>query len=109
MPLRELRSGVKTITVWLDQICINQGDEDEKEQQVKLMARIYSQARQVIGWLGESTPPFSLALKAFQALGLSTISYSIERHRKRQNITEIAESNGQAKYTGHLIYGGCKS
>jgi hypothetical protein len=39
--LQELGSDTKNITVWVDQICINQDDEDEKGQQVRLMAKIY--------------------------------------------------------------------
>jgi hypothetical protein len=39
-------------TVWVDAICINQEDEREKAQQVRLMGLIYWEATQVIVWLG---------------------------------------------------------
>ena len=38
--------------LWIDQICINQGDNHEKSEQVKMMPRIYSMAKQVLVWLG---------------------------------------------------------
>jgi tetratricopeptide (TPR) repeat protein len=38
--------------VWADAICINQEDTEEKSEQVKLMALIYSRASQVVIWLG---------------------------------------------------------
>jgi len=38
---------------WIDQICINQADENEKAQQVASMSAIYSQASCVWIWLGE--------------------------------------------------------
>lgn len=39
--------------LWVDAICINQRDGFEKNHQVALMSRIYSQAEQTIAWLGE--------------------------------------------------------
>jgi hypothetical protein len=38
--------------VWVDMICINQGDITEVSNQVKLMGSIYSQAIRTIIWLG---------------------------------------------------------
>ncbi|KAK7210208.1 hypothetical protein V2G26_017386 [Clonostachys chloroleuca] len=39
-------------TLWIDQICINQHDVMEKQRQVSLMGKIYSNARSVITYLG---------------------------------------------------------
>jgi hypothetical protein len=38
---------------WVDAICINQRNSEERTQQVRLMAKIYSKAHRVIVWLGE--------------------------------------------------------
>jgi hypothetical protein len=38
--------------LWIDAICINQRDMDEKSTQVSMMGRIYSQTQKVIIWLG---------------------------------------------------------
>ena len=40
------------ICVWIDAICINQNDIPERNQQVAMMDRIYSEATQVLVWLG---------------------------------------------------------
>lgn len=40
--------------VWVDAICINQEDREERKQQVQSMAMIYSMASRVIVWLGEA-------------------------------------------------------
>ena len=40
-------------TLWVDAICINQEDEDEKNTHIPLMRAIYAQADRVIVWLGE--------------------------------------------------------
>lgn len=41
--------------IWIDAICINQTDTDEKAVQVPLMSRIYSCAYRVVAWLGQAT------------------------------------------------------
>lgn len=52
--LRQLRSscGSASLTIWIDQICIDQSNDREKSAQVELMRKIYSLAQRVIIWLG---------------------------------------------------------
>ncbi|KZM20903.1 hypothetical protein ST47_g7943 [Ascochyta rabiei] len=42
------------IPYWIDAICINQADDEEKTLQIKLMNTIYRQADKVLVWLGEA-------------------------------------------------------
>ena len=51
--LRRFRHPSSTRTLWVDSICINQKDDDERSQQVRLMGRIYRKASAVLIWLGE--------------------------------------------------------
>jgi heterokaryon incompatibility protein (HET) len=51
--LRRLRSYQDSRTLWVDAICINQEDREEKTQQVMLMRHIYSSAKSVQVYLGE--------------------------------------------------------
>ncbi|GAB1311505.1 hypothetical protein MFIFM68171_01715 [Madurella fahalii] len=53
--LRHLRSpeAGRCMTFWIDAICINQADLDERSQQVAIMRDIYASAERVIIWLGE--------------------------------------------------------
>ncbi|KAI8717958.1 HET domain-containing protein [Fusarium sp. LHS14.1] len=53
------------IRIRIDQICINQNDNTEKEHQVQLMSKIYSQARLVVGWLGDEADDSDLAMASF--------------------------------------------
>lgn len=45
-------------TIWVDAICINQNDAQERGHQVTLMSAIYMTARQVVVWLGEAPSQF---------------------------------------------------
>lgn len=52
--LRQLRMRDRTLVLWVDALCINQEDKQEKNHQVSRMAEIYSRASNVCIWLGES-------------------------------------------------------
>ena len=54
--LRHLRAsaGSDSIVLWVDAVCINQNDLDERNQQVAMMRDIYASATQVTIWLGEA-------------------------------------------------------
>ncbi|KAI0445237.1 heterokaryon incompatibility protein-domain-containing protein [Xylaria telfairii] len=41
--------------IFADQICINQADDIEKIQQVRLMGEVYSRSARTVVWLGEDT------------------------------------------------------
>ncbi|KAK8029312.1 HET-domain-containing protein [Apiospora marii] len=60
--LRQLRLPDKPRRLWIDQLCINQNDRDEKTHQVGLMARIYSEASMVHIWLGVADRATAAAL-----------------------------------------------
>lgn len=52
--LRGLRFEDRPRRLWIDQICINQWDEDDKVRQIGIMAEIYSHASRVLIWLGDA-------------------------------------------------------
>ena len=49
-------------TLWVDAICINQGDVNERNHQVAQMQEIYSGAQEVIVWLGPADSTIKLAI-----------------------------------------------
>ncbi|KAI0517979.1 heterokaryon incompatibility protein-domain-containing protein [Xylaria bambusicola] len=59
--LRALRKSKKTRVLWVDAICINQQDIDEKNVQVGRMHLIYPRAYRVLAWLGPSDPNVEVA------------------------------------------------
>jgi hypothetical protein len=52
--LKNFRHPTDSVMLWVDQICINQGDLEEKKQQIPLMSRIYTRAFNTVVWLGEA-------------------------------------------------------
>ncbi|GKZ34350.1 hypothetical protein AbraIFM66950_004581 [Aspergillus brasiliensis] len=48
--------------IWVDAICINQCDVDEKNTQVPLMATLYATADRVVAMIGDATPEIELAV-----------------------------------------------
>jgi hypothetical protein len=61
--LRSLRLKDGEIVLWVDAICINQDNEEEKKLQVAKMAQIYSMAERVCIWLGPSDKRSENAMK----------------------------------------------
>ena len=50
--LRYLRCESQPVTLWVDAVCINQANNEEKSQQVRLMAEIFEKCQEVFIWLG---------------------------------------------------------
>lgn len=58
--LRRIRQKIRpdgnfSQTIWIDAICINQNDLEEKSVQVSMMDQIYQNSIRLIVWLGETT------------------------------------------------------
>ena len=75
--LRSLRHVDVAVMLWIDQICINQADLEEKTQQVLLMSRIFDHAWNTLIWLGEEADNCSGALKTIFAVN-DSFQYSNE-------------------------------
>ncbi|KAI1455534.1 HET-domain-containing protein [Annulohypoxylon moriforme] len=54
MALTKLRSPTESRCLWIDAICIDQGNVQERNHQVQMMKRIFSTASSVIIWLGDA-------------------------------------------------------
>lgn len=57
------------IVIWIDAICINQEDNDEKGRQVGMMGEIYRKATEVVAWLGPSAGGSDALTDCLNALG----------------------------------------
>jgi hypothetical protein len=64
--LVRLRNRVIERVIWIDAICIDQGNITERGDQIRHMAEIYCKANRVIVWLGESADDSDQVLKSIR-------------------------------------------
>jgi hypothetical protein len=81
------RDAPKDRRLWVDSICINQKDNDEKATQVPMMADIYRKSRQVLIWLGEGTVESDAC---FQIIRKSMTGWLAPFRSKKRTDTRIA-------------------
>ncbi|KAI1213360.1 heterokaryon incompatibility protein-domain-containing protein [Annulohypoxylon truncatum] len=97
--LRQLRMNTKgKLTIWVDAICINQGNDREKEDQIPLMGEIYSRAEMVYIWLGNG----SLASKR----AISCLSLAAQRNYlplDPDSVDRKASRSDRAKFALKLL------
>ncbi|KAJ4211498.1 hypothetical protein NW759_012410 [Fusarium solani] len=80
--LRRLRFRQKPRWLWVDQLCINQIDETEKSHQVHQMHSIYSDADQVIAWLGTGDEKTDLICRLMRDTGRAIRQRDVEALKK---------------------------
>lgn len=64
--LRDLRDAQRVHRLWVDAICINQSDNQERNQQVGIMGSIYSLAQHTVIYLGGRSDFSDVVLKDLQ-------------------------------------------
>ncbi|KAH8596691.1 heterokaryon incompatibility protein-domain-containing protein [Bisporella sp. PMI_857] len=69
--LRHLRYTQWSRTLWIDAVCINQANVEERNHQVFMMNQVYSAANQVLVWLGEARNHCDVAMDRLKELGES--------------------------------------
>ncbi|RKL06842.1 hypothetical protein BFJ70_g16978 [Fusarium oxysporum] len=85
--LGALRFPSKARVLWVDAVCINQDNQEEKSKQIPLMREIYASAKAVLTWLGPDFPGAKEAFQIFPYLSL----VGIERHPTGKPDTEKIE------------------
>lgn len=56
LALQHLRDATDSVYIWIDALCINQLDKEEKSKQIPRMLDIYRSADRVIAWIGDYEP-----------------------------------------------------
>jgi hypothetical protein len=88
--LRHLREPTEPLRLWIDALCINQDDIQERTEHVKVMGSIYQNAATVRIWLGDA---IGLERLIFQALeGLNTIITEVQPDLKDLKTPEQAQT-----------------
>jgi hypothetical protein len=68
--LRHLRQVKECRILWIDAICIDQSNLQERNQQVGRMREIYQMAKRVLVWLGPRADDSDLAMDAIASQGV---------------------------------------
>ena len=66
--IHDCRPDPKTRALWVDAICLNQGDPKEKAIHVPLMNEVYENASRTLIWLGDADENSDLALDNIESL-----------------------------------------
>jgi hypothetical protein len=66
--LRRMRYSDHDRTLWIDAVCINQANVQERNQQVAMMDEVYSKTVLNLIWLGESTAQTERAISTIQEI-----------------------------------------
>ncbi|KAH7350605.1 heterokaryon incompatibility protein-domain-containing protein [Rhexocercosporidium sp. MPI-PUGE-AT-0058] len=67
--LEHIRDDTSAVTLWIDAICINQQDDMEKTEQVKMMKEIYDSSEHARAWLGPAGDGTDGALEELDRVG----------------------------------------
>ncbi|KAK8248565.1 heterokaryon incompatibility protein-domain-containing protein [Phyllosticta capitalensis] len=73
--IRRLRHSKDGLRIWIDSICINQSDDNEKAEQVNIMGQIYKLADVVHIWLGDRHAVTKMALRTIR--DISNFTYNV--------------------------------
>ncbi|KAI0205611.1 heterokaryon incompatibility protein-domain-containing protein [Astrocystis sublimbata] len=93
--LRYLRDPVETRTLWLDAICIDQSNDEERYWQIMIMDSIYMLAKQTVAFLGERSfddsmdPGWTDTQRLFFAAAVAGLCHSKEPHDRIIALTPL--------------------
>ena len=94
--LEHLQDPDKDVMIWIDALCINQADDEEKTQQVKQMTKIYAMAACTMAWLGCADEYSGIAMAETRKIGAH-----IECHnglRLFHELEELSRNTDSARY-----------
>lgn len=95
--LKTVRHPKKGKKVWIDAICINQADLEEKKTQIPLMGRVYQQAKSVWGQVLPSFDKAESLRKLIVAIG--TAGMALEKDLRARDRSEGPTGTEE---TGHM-------
>jgi hypothetical protein len=94
--LSRLRDRAFERILWVDSICINQADEQEKEHQIQSMAKIYGQANRVIVYLGEAADDSDQALEDIRVAAADEFLNILQGEKDQEAISAASDDSDQA-------------
>ncbi|KAF7897186.1 hypothetical protein EAF00_005414 [Botryotinia globosa] len=99
--LRNMRKEDYPIVMWIDQICINQEDNKEKEMQIPLMARIYKHAFNTVIWLGRAEPASDSAIQLLKDINVKLLFIQLKIDPESLDRMQLPRSDSK---TWHALW-----
>jgi hypothetical protein len=87
--LYHLRPRSKPLRIWIDQICINQEDLQEKTEQVQYMDRIYRNTEEALVWLGPAQSGSEALMDVFNKLGAFAEHFELYSYYTKAKYPEL--------------------
>jgi hypothetical protein len=88
--------------IWIDAICINQADVNERDSQVSIMGRIYNTAENVLVWLGRGTEGTEETLQLVQRIADIPPAY-YDTVKTDPAIYGVSDPEGNARLGSGLV------
>lgn len=86
-----LRNHFMERILWVDALCIDQANQEEKGHQIQSMAKIYGQANRVVVWLGEAADDSDLAFEYIRVTGGKKSTNSLDSERIQQAVLALLQ------------------
>ncbi|PMD13834.1 HET-domain-containing protein [Hyaloscypha hepaticicola] len=105
--LRHLRYTDRSRTLWIDAICIDQGNVLERNHQVESMGNIYENCKRVILWLGDADHETDLAVSFIHStcekLRRAGISFGTRAYNQRLWARNLTFAAGQGLFNPNYV------
>lgn len=87
--LKYLRTPGTARVLWIDALCINQSDLDERLHQVQMMAEIYKRAETVLVWLGPPRDDSDAVMDIIESMAFSNHYVQYEVPESKFKVLEL--------------------
>ncbi|KAK2745175.1 hypothetical protein FQN55_006299 [Onygenales sp. PD_40] len=94
--LRSLRLPGQARRLWIDALCIDQSNTDERTRQVKYMRLVYKYATRVVVWLGSWTPGVEMAFELAERLAFVRNRFEADKPAMEKMVLETITSAREA-------------
>jgi hypothetical protein len=91
--LRHLRHQLQDTLLWVDALCINQTDNEERTHQVQLMGTIYRSSESVLVYLGDGIGRRKLVRRSKANIGAPSITEFFDDDRDLPQIESYLQTN----------------
>ena len=81
LALQHMQTVHRSTSFWVDAVCVNQEDEQEKINQVRMMGKVYERAVEAFNWLGPAKDGSDNAVVLFETMGKKAIEAGIQDFR----------------------------